>query len=123
MTKLKPCPEVVKKLGAALVKARRAQGAAADACIEARLILVDEVIPEMVKLGAKGMEAGVAITNLCEAARGEGLVGSAHNSLRSVLERLGLAEPTDKEILSLVDAIPSPSPMRGGGGGRGRGGR
>lgn len=120
MTKLKPCPNVVKKLGAALVKARRAQADAADACLEARRILVEEVVPEMIKMGAKEMEAGVAVSNLCEAARGEGLVGAAHNSLRSVLARLGVDEPTDKDILSLVDSIPGPSPLRGGGGGKGR---
>jgi hypothetical protein len=120
MIKLKPCPNSVKKLGAALVKARRAQGEAADACLEARRILVEEVIPEMTNLGAKEMEAGVAISNLCDAARGEGLVGAAHNSLRSVLQRLGFDEPSDKEILSLLSVIPDASPLRGGGGGKGR---
>ena len=94
MTKLKPCPAPVKKLGAALVKARRSQERAAADALEARRLLVDEVIPEMVKHGAKEMEAGLALSYLCEAARGHGLLGAAHDSLRGVLARLGFAETT-----------------------------
>ena len=120
MTKLKSCPDVVKKMGALLVKARRSQEEAANDALAARKFLIDEVIPAMVNLGAKEMEAGAALNNLCDAARGHGLIGEAHNSLRSVIGRLGFAEPTDKEILSLIEANSGPSPRRGGGGGRGR---
>lgn len=124
MTKLKACPDVVKKMGALLVKARRSQEEAANDALAARKFLIDEVIPAMVKLGARELEAGAALNNLCDAARGHGLIGEAHNSLRSVIGRLGFAEPTDREIIALLNELEPISPQGGGGGGgRGRGGR
>jgi hypothetical protein len=122
MTRLRPCPASVKRAGAHLVKARHLAEELADHIIATRAAL-KATAPEMVRAGAKEMEYGAALENLMDAARAEGLIGAAHNSLRAVLGRLGFAEPTDREIIALMAELETVTPMGGGGGGRGGRGR
>jgi hypothetical protein len=124
MAKLKPCPSDIKYAGAQLLKLHRM----GDALSEQAMIThnaIKATIPGMVKAGAKEMEAGQALALIFEAARAEGLTRMAHNSLRGVLGRFGFAEPTDREILEILEKeAKAARPMGGGGGGgRGRGGR
>jgi hypothetical protein len=123
-TKKKPCPSDVKYAGAQLLKLHRMGEALAEQAI-ITIGAVKATIPGMVKAGAKEMEAGQALALLHEAARAEGLSRMAHESLRGVLGRLGFEEPTDQDIVEILEKqAKAVRPMGGGGGGgRGRGGR
>lgn len=114
----KPCPQSVKAAGAALLKARRAAADLTELVIAARAA-VKATLPEMVKAGAKEMQAGTALDRLMDAARAEGLIGQAHDSLRAVLGDLGFAEPTNAELVAMIESEVTTFGL-GGGGGSGR---
>jgi hypothetical protein len=112
----KPCPPSVKNAGAQLVKLRRigdefaAQAFKTYAAVKASQ-------PDV--KGAKVMQMGDALEKILTAARCEGLVGSAHNSLRGVLGALDYSEPTDAEITAILSQEIVPMGIGGGrGGGR-----
>lgn len=110
----KKCPDSVKAAGAQLVKTRRMAAALVEQIIVTRAA-VKATLPEMVRAGAREMEAGAALERLMDAARCEGLIGAAHDSLRAVLGRLDFEEPTNADISAILGGDVAPM---GGGGGR-----
>ena len=95
-----PVPTEVIECGKALIKARKsASNMSAD--IDAAIAALHPAIDATVKLGAKGMQAGVALEKLRKAQSALGLVMQAHNSLRQVLVELDIEQPTDAQVLSI----------------------
>lgn len=117
--KLKPCPKSVIEAGALLVKCRIDAAALVDNLIRARAA-VKASAPDVMAGGALEMEMGPALEMLMEAARCEGLISGAHNSLRHVLAANGFAQPTNEQIMAAWPATPIQPRGGGGGGGRGR---
>jgi hypothetical protein len=116
--KIKPCPASVITAGALLVKCRIDAAALVDNLLRARAA-VKAAAPDVMAGGALEMEMGEALDRLMEAARVEGLISGAHNSLRQVVAGRGFSQPTNEQITAAWPVDP-PSPRRGGGGGRGR---
>jgi hypothetical protein len=113
----KPCPESVINAGAQLVKLRRI---GEDFASQVRIAQDAVKAAQEDVIGSKIMQMGDALQKLADASRCEGLVGSAHDSLRAVLGALGYSEPTDAEITAILSK-PVITPFGlGGGGGRGR---
>jgi hypothetical protein len=116
--KMKPCPKSVIDAGALLVKCRIDAAALVENLIRARAA-VKASAPDVMVGGALEMEMGPALDMLMGAARCEGLISGAHNSLRQVVTGNKFAQPTNEQIMAAWPVDP-PSPRRGGGGGRGR---
>lgn len=94
----KPCPDLVKKAGAELMKLRRiaeqlrAQAARAAAAVEATKAV-------LIPAGAKQMEYDEGYNLLAQCVAATYLPGMAHNSFRLGLGRAGFSEPTDDDLI------------------------
>jgi uncharacterized membrane protein len=111
---LKESPALVKNAGAQLVKARNMATDLVEQILIARQAVL-ATAPEMKAAGAKEMQYGVALDRLMDAARCDGLIRQAHDSLRQPLSALGFKEPSDADIVAILSQ-PVITPMGGGGG-------
>ena len=106
----KECPDSVKLAGARWVKARRTARVLAgeiDDALKATKRAGKEMKEEH---GMRIMELGIAFREGRLAQAAEGHVAAGHNSLREMLGKCGVEEPTDDDIIVIL----------GGGGGGGR---
>jgi len=97
----KKCPDEVIEAGRALIDVRKASHRLSE-LVDTAIAKLEPAVDHMVKAhGAKRMQAGTAYTKLRQLQMAYGLACEAHESLRSVLAKCDVEEPTDDQVASI----------------------